>query len=113
MYFSSEEYTNPDVVVIFGNDFEMMYNGRCEGNLIHSEISYPNMIHNRETVLVLTDYSKDHVKNGVLKVNAVEPVVQLVPIQENPLRGYGTQRERGSNSAVINDKNYFTCLKRK
>ena len=72
MFFSSPMYTEPDVVVVYGNSYEMLNNE--EGD-IHSEISYRNMTYSRDTVLVLTDSTEDLVKKGVRAVNAVRPVV--------------------------------------
>ena len=113
MYFSSQDYTEPDVVVVYGNTDEMSGSGKEEDD-IHSEISYSNMTNCRDTVLVLTDVSKDLVKQGVRAVNAARPVEQLVPTQMNLFRGFTTKRANiDSDSAIINEKHYFTCLKRK
>ena len=71
MYFSSEEYTKPDIVVIYDIVLEMGYQ-TDENNIIHSEISFSNMIHSSDTVLVITDNSEDQLKLRVNYVNAVE-----------------------------------------
>ena len=110
MYFSSQEYTEPDVVVVFGNKQEMT--AKTEDD-INNEISYRNMTYNPDTVLVLTDTTKNLVLQGVRDVNAARPVDQIVSIRINPLRGYSSNRaELDSDTAVINEKHYFTCLRR-
>ena len=105
MFFSSQEYTEPDAVVIYGNAQEMSL---TEADDINSILSYRNMTHSRDTVLVLTDASKDLVRLGVTAVNAARPVDQLALPQINPLREMSFDYD-----AVFNDKHYFTCLRRK
>ena len=111
MFFSSPEYTEPDVVVVYGNDHEM---SAADENCIHREISYRNMTHSRDTVLVLMDATKNQVIQGVKTINAVQSVDQLVPPQMNPLRGFSSNRaDVDSDSVIINEKCFFTCFRRK
>jgi len=111
MFFSSPVYTEPDVVIVYGNTDEMSLDG---GDSTHSEISYRNMTYNRNTVLVLTDATEDLVNQGVRAVNAAHPVHQLVSTQINPLRGFSSNRaDMDSDAPVINEKHFFTCLRRK
>jgi len=111
MFFSSPFYTEPDVVVIYGNTDEMSLDG---GDSTHSDISYNNMIYSRNTVLVLTDATEDLVNQGIRAVNAVQPIIQLVPTQINPLRGFSSNRaDIDSVAAIINEKQFFACLRRK
>ena len=56
MFFSSPEYTEPDVVVVFGNSSEMLAR---EEDALHNEISYRNMTSCMDTLLVLTDATED------------------------------------------------------
>ena len=77
MYFSSQEYTVPNAVVIYGGS--VMTSTEKGKPDIHSEISYRNMTYSRDTVLVLIDSTMDLVKKRVKAVNAVRPVEQLVP----------------------------------
>ena len=58
MYFSSTDYTEPDVVVVYGNSQEMAPS--CEDD-IHSILSYCDMTYYHETVLVLICYDFSHV----------------------------------------------------
>ena len=70
------------------------------------------MTHSEDTVLVITDATKTVVQGGVGTVNAIHPVDQLVPIQENSLRGYGSNRTTIEyNTFAFNDLHYFTCLR--
>ena len=96
MFFSSLDYTEPDVVVVFDNSKEMLLSSQGHGD-IHSEISYRNMIYSRNTVLILMDATEDQVKQGLGAVNASRSVEQLVPPRRNT-------SGLGSN---------FTCLRRK
>ena len=87
MYFSSPEYTEPDVVGIFGNSKEML---STKNDDIHSDISYRNMTYSPNTVLFLTDATIDLLIQGYRAVNAVQPVEMVVPIQFNELSGFST-----------------------
>ena len=110
MFFSSEEYTEPDVVVVYGNAYEM---SPSENENVHSEISYRNMTYSRDTVLVLMDETKELVRQGAKAVNAARSVDQLLPPQTNPFKGIGSNRaELDSNVPISNEKSYFTCLRR-
>ena len=111
MFFSSAEYTDPDVVVVYGNAHEM---SATNEDAIHSNISYRNKTHNQNTVLVLMDATHDLVSQGGRVVDAVQSVDQLVPVQANPLCGVSSNRaEMDSSPAIVNEKDYFTCLRRK
>ena len=111
MFFSLEEYSEPDVVVIYGNTQEMSTSDKDD---IHSEISYCNMTYSRDTVLVLMDETEDLVTKGAIAVNAARPVDQLVSPRINPFRGLSSNRaDLDSDNAIINEKQYFTCLRRK
>ena len=111
MFFSYPEYTEPDIVVVYGNDFEMP---STEGDCIHKELSYGNMTHSQDTVLVLMDATKEQVIHGVKAVKDVRSVDQLIAPKMNPLRGPSSNRaEVEADSDIINDKSFFTCLRRK
>ena len=111
MYFSSPEYTEPDVVGIFGNSQEML---STKEDGIHRDISYRNMTYSPNTVLVLTDTSVDILNQGIRAVNVVRPVDQIVPILFNELCGFSTNlADWDTGSAIHNDKIYITCLRRK
>ena len=84
MFFSSPEYTEPDVVVVYGNEYEM---STSDEDCIHSKLSYRNMTHCKGTVLVLMDATKSQVIQGAKAVNAIQPVNELVPPQITPLKG--------------------------
>ena len=113
MYFSSQDYTTPDVVVVYDNSYEMMSTTKGYTGDIHSEISYRNMTYDRSTVLVLIDTTKDLVEQGIRSVNISRPVHQLVSPQINPITGYcGNQADIDSDTPLTNDKHYFTCLRR-
>ena len=111
MFFSSPEHTEPDIVVVYGTSYEM---SSAHKDCIHREISYSNMIYNQDTVLVLMDATKEQVIQGVNAVKAVQSVDQLVLPKMNPLRGPSSNRaEVESDCEIINDKSFFTCLRRK
>ena len=111
MFFSSPEYSEPNVVVFYGNEHEM---SSTDDDCIHREISYRNMTHSKDTVLVLMDATKDLLIQGVKDVNAVQSVDELVQPQMNPLKGFSSNRaEINSDSNIVNEKCYFACLRRK
>ena len=111
MFFSSEEYTEPDVVAVYGNTEEMSTDGDDD---INSKISYKNMTYSKNTVLVLMDEDNDLLRQGVRAVHAARPVDLLVSPQVNKLRGFSSNRAViDSIIPIINDKHSFTCLRRK
>ena len=72
------------------------------------------MTSNPETVLVLTDETMELVRQEVRAVNTAQPVIELVKPQINPLRGPSSNRSVMNNGThIVNEKSYFTCLKRK
>ena len=111
MFFSSYQYTEPDVIVVYGNSHEMLTDDK-EG--IHSEMSYRNMTSSRDTVLVLMDATEDQLKKGINVVEAVRPVDQVVVPSINRLRGWGSYRKKlETEDNNVNDKYYYTCLMRR
>ena len=82
MFFSSPDYTEPDVVVVYGNTHTMS-TGSGDAT-IHSEISYRNMTFSQDTVLVLMDVTKELLKQGVRTVNEARPVDQLLALRRIP-----------------------------
>ena len=112
MYFSSPEYTEPDVVVVYGNSKEMSL--ADDDADIHSKLSYSNMTYCSESVLVLMDTQKELLKQGVRAVNAARPVNQIVPPQKNHCMAYNSNlSDMDSGTAVSHDRYHFTCLRRK
>jgi len=101
MFFSSKEYSKPNVVAVYGNNQEM---SASEQESIQSQISYRNMTHSRDSLVVLMDATKDLVKQGVRAMNAAQPVEQVLPILNNPWKGFTL------HPAIVNEKSYFACL---
>ena len=112
MFFSSPEYTTPDVVVVYGNTQEMA--AGIDGD-INSEISYRNMTYNQDTMLVLMDETMELVRDGTRAVNNAQLIDQVVLAQENPLRGSGLSNilEGDPDNDYNNERRYFACLRRK
>ena len=52
MFFSSPQYTEPDIVVIYRNTSEMSLN---DGDDTNTKISYQNITSSKDTILVLMD----------------------------------------------------------
>ncbi|CAL4246252.1 unnamed protein product [Meganyctiphanes norvegica] len=108
MYFSSPDYADPDIVVVYNTCQEMPASEKGE---VHSEISYRNMTHSHDILLVLLDTSEELVKQGAKAVNAARPVKQLVLHKSNPIMGIClNEKETDPNWT---EKNYFTCIRRK
>ena len=102
MFYSSMDYSEPDVVIIYGNTDEM---SSSDVEDIHTDMSYRNMSSSRDTVLILTDVNKDRLRQGVKAVNAARPMKQLVAPHMNPFFGFTTKRaDIDSDTAVINEK---------
>ena len=98
MFFSLEEYTRHDVVVVYGN----MYETSGDDGDIHSEISYSSMTHSRETLVILMDETKSLLTQGIKAANAASPVDQIVKVQTNELAGSSIERaESGSDSTMV------------
>ncbi|CAL4067003.1 unnamed protein product, partial [Meganyctiphanes norvegica] len=103
MYFSSPDYKDPDIVVI-NNSSNEMPSSDPEGD-IHSEISYRNMTHSQDTLLVVIDTSKELVRKKVRAVNTARPVKQLMIDKSNTIMGLSFKKGI--------ERNFFTCIRRK
>ena len=68
---------------------------------IHSKLSYRNMAHSNNTVLVLMDATKSQIIQGVKAVNAVQAIDELVPPQINPLRGVTSKQTKVQSEYCI------------
>ena len=105
MFFSTSEYSEPEIVVVYDNNYEM---SRDQEDDINNELSYRNMTYSPDTILVLMDESQELVNKGVMVVNTARPVEQLVSSMLNIVIEK-LSKLTGSNNAMI-DKYYFTCL---
>lgn len=113
MFFSSETYTEPDFVVVYRNSLEMSSNGLFE---MHGEISYSNMVHSHKTVLILMDETKELVSQSAGFVNMTQPIDQIVSPSFNMYINHkilDSVKDQNIDIADMNDKSYFTCLRRK
>ncbi|CAL4120937.1 unnamed protein product [Meganyctiphanes norvegica] len=112
MYFSSADYTDPDVVVVYDNTSEM---SASEEDDIHSKMSYRNMTLSKNTILVLMDATKDLVSRGIRAVNAARLVDQQVFHHIDPIMGLNSNQVAldFENEMSWTKKKYYTCLKRK
>ena len=89
-------------MVVYGNDHEMTASSMDES--IHSTLSYRNMTHNPDTILVLMDATEDLVRQGVRAVNAARPGVE----QMGP-----TMMCKTINADLnYNERCYNTCLRK-
>lgn len=70
MYYSSDEYIEPDAVVILDNYDTML---RKEDEL-HRDISYRNITSKARTALILVDRIDEQLDRGVKAVNEARPV---------------------------------------
>ena len=104
MYYSSEMYTTPDVVVVYGNSKSMP---RTEDELLHTEISYRNMINNPKTILILMDESEHLVEQGLNIVSSIIPTQIIKKTRPNPFK------KCTADPKTANDKCYFASLKKR
>lgn len=70
MYYSSDDYTEPDAVLIYNNTSTMLEKGE---DLIHTDISYRNMTAKRGVFLVLLDNSGERLLRGIRILEQVRP----------------------------------------
>jgi len=70
MFYSEDEYTEPDAVVILDNEYTML----GEEDELHRDISYRNITGKARTALVLVDRTTKQLDKGVTAVNEARPV---------------------------------------
>ena len=104
MYCSSETYTTPDIVVVYGNTQSMPVS---EKETLHTEISYRNMIHNPNTIVILMDATKELVEQGINTISTIHPLEVLLETQINPFR------KCTADPTMANDKFYVASLRKK
>ena len=112
MFYSSMDYIDPDIVIIYGNTDEM---SSSDVEDIHTDMSYRNMSSSRDTVLILTDVNKDRLRQGVKAVNATRPMKQLVAPHLNSFWFTTKRADIDSDTAIINAKlrsryAFFVCM---
>lgn len=93
MFYSTDEFIEPDAVVILDNADTML---RSEDEL-HREISYRNITSKARTALVLVDRTEKQLDRGVKAVNESRPVDQ----------------EHGQYVVTESSRYMFTMLRRK
>jgi len=69
MYYSSDEYIEPDAVLVY-NTSMMLEN---ENDALHSGISFRNIMSNENAILALFDSTKENLKQGVRAVESAQP----------------------------------------
>lgn len=110
-FFSSPQFVEPDVLVIFGNKQEMLEND--DEYTHHSLKSYGSMTDNDNTLLILTDSTEDLVMDGIKSINGDQANGHFDPIQTDELgtvNSLGIVNEHESGS--LNEIRYFACLKK-
>ncbi|CAL4068105.1 unnamed protein product [Meganyctiphanes norvegica] len=108
MYFSSMEYSEPDVIAVFNNK-EMSQN---EDDNVHAITSYRNMTYDEDTLIILTDSDCDELKEGIRVINEARPVDVIMPAQNNPFRGFSSVRGPISKP-IINVRDFMACIRRR
>lgn len=129
-YFSSDDYTEPDIVTVFGIDKELMmttgpmsFGLKAEGEKavenLHTQIhidkvnnftSQRNMTYRKHTIVILTDFADERITECVKGFHEARPVKVLSPVQLNPVCGFSTLR--GPNF-ICNQKMNVCCIQRK
>lgn len=114
MYYSSEEYVEPNYVAIFGNTREMAANPDELKDDLNSDISYRNMLHTPQTYVILFDETKELVEQGLITINALKiPFSMIIGPRLNEYRAFSSIRaELGLANEGYNDRNYFTMVRR-
>ncbi|CAL4180521.1 unnamed protein product, partial [Meganyctiphanes norvegica] len=125
-YFSSDDYVQPDVVAVFNIMDELYstcrqkssggYKPACLSciNYMHTErnigkandfTSQRDMTYNKHTIVILTSCEEESLKACIQKFNASRPIKLLLPVQENPVRGFSTVRKL----QMVNINHYICC----
>ncbi|CAL4153130.1 unnamed protein product, partial [Meganyctiphanes norvegica] len=115
MYFSSDAYTEPDVVIVHAYDeahFAMKNALLVQEGDVHAITSYRNMTYSQDTLVVLTNCIKQDLEDGIKDINKARSIDVVMPIRENPLCGISTIRNN-SSLALSNINAYITCLRKK
>ena len=99
MFFSSMEYTEPDVLVIYSTTLEIF---EFIETAIHKELLYRSMRYSTDTALVLMDQTKELMAQEVNDVNPVTSVDQIVYTKLK------ITLENLSNNNTLNDNYHFT-----
>ncbi|CAL4075097.1 unnamed protein product [Meganyctiphanes norvegica] len=102
MFFSSDAYTEPDVVAVFGNiSPHLMY---TEEEQEHPKISFRNMTYSNDTLLILTDASFLLLMEGIQHVcDANSSLEMVLPPKRNPMCGSLGARA-GGHLPILNFK---------
>ncbi|CAL4119305.1 unnamed protein product, partial [Meganyctiphanes norvegica] len=101
-YFSSDDYIQPDVVVVF-DIAEELFNCQtlCEMGMSPECIS---ITYSKSTIVVLASYLEDVLEECVKNFHVCRPVKTLLPIQENPVCGISS-----CHGFDMVNKNFHIC----
>jgi len=109
MYFSSENYIEPDIVAIYDVKHEMMDN-LDEDSDSNCFDSINSMTYDRETLLVLVDSSKNNLKDTVddLVLASHHQLDVILDPKPNKLAGFNSTRQFNNTPETV----HVACLKK-
>ncbi|CAL4142712.1 unnamed protein product, partial [Meganyctiphanes norvegica] len=112
MYFSSLEYSEPDVIAVFG--IKHMYEYKTSSDEYADDVnSYQNMTYEEGTLIVLTGHTYEEVKEGIQKINEARPVDVVMSSRRNLFKGSRIVRNSWGKKGIHNARAYMSCIKRK
>ncbi|CAL4103614.1 unnamed protein product, partial [Meganyctiphanes norvegica] len=113
MYFSAEDYVEPDVVAIFGCHKKLLDIKYIDEEDVNEFTSLRNMTYNKDTLLILTDYEESWVEDAIEEVNHARPINILMPVIKNPLKAEGHIESIKIQGLRYNILRYLTCVQRR
>ncbi|CAL4161431.1 unnamed protein product, partial [Meganyctiphanes norvegica] len=113
MYFSSEDYIEPDVVAIFGYNKKLLDSKSVDKEDVNELTSLRNMTYNKDTLLIVTDHEDLWLKLATSEINNARPIDILLPIFINPLKAEGHIENMKKHGKRFNILRYLTCVQKK
>ncbi|CAL4112172.1 unnamed protein product [Meganyctiphanes norvegica] len=113
MYFSSDDYVEPDVVAIVGYNKKLLDTKSIEKDDVNELTSRRNMTYNKDTLVIATDYEIFCLDTAIEEMNNARPINVLMPVTENPLHAEGHFDSMRVHGKRYNLLKYLTCMQRK
>ncbi|CAL4155029.1 unnamed protein product [Meganyctiphanes norvegica] len=111
MYFSSLEYSEPDVIAVF--NIKQMNKYKISSDDYADDVnSYQNMTYEEGTLIVLTGLDYEEVKEGIKEINEARPVDVVMSTRRNLFKGSRIVRS-DEQRCILNTRAYMACIRRK
>lgn len=104
MFFSSEKYTTPDVIAVFGSCVPSKH-GLTANDDLHPELTWQNIMRNTKSYLIFTDQSEEALQKGVANVEQTHGIDFSLLKRYEALNGAKSLDEVREISMKLADKN--------